>query len=218
MRRDRQVRGGQTVTSQQLDVVWAVAFQHALSLICTPQRFDGALTWSSPSDEQIAYVRAWAGFVVEKARGTRVTSDTQVTALARALYQAYGAARCWRRAFDQSLMRRWSTSDAIAEGEPKSFGGASKYALNDGSSAGELERDAWHAVAQAAFEYNEAAMHGSGPVLDTPALARVLYQAYSERLGGRSSYATHEKLDPWVGESEERAWQMVARHAKETLS
>lgn len=207
------------MTDPHATILWSVAFEHALSLICTPQRTsNGALSWSSPSDEQTKYVRAWANFVVEKARGAREPSHNQVTDLARALYQTYGDARRWRRAFDQSLMRRWSTSDVIAEGDPKIFGGAAKYALNDGSSAGELERDAWHAVAQAAFDYNEAAMHGRGPVLNTPDLARVLYHAYSDHLGGRSSYAAHEELEPWVGESEERAWQQVARYAKETLS
>lgn len=203
------------MTEPHAVVLRCVAFEHALSLICTPQRTgDGALSWSSPSDEQMAYVSAWANFVVNKAHEARVvcssmSSRNQVTDLARVLYQIYGSARGWRRAYDLSLMRRWSTSDVIAEGEPKIFGGAAAYATNDGSSAGELERNAWHAVAQAAFGYND---------LDTPTLARVLYQAYSERLGGRSSYATHENLDPWVGESEERAWQMVAKHAKEVLS
>ena len=59
------------MTDPHTTILWSMAFEHALSLICTPQRTsNGALSWSSPSDEQMKYVRAWADFVADKARGT----------------------------------------------------------------------------------------------------------------------------------------------------
>lgn len=57
-------------------VLWSMAFERALSLVCTPQRTrEGALSWSMPSDEQLKYVRAWADFVAEKASPCESRSD-----------------------------------------------------------------------------------------------------------------------------------------------
>lgn len=71
------------MTEPHAVVLRCVAFEHALSLICTPHRTaDGALSWSSPSDEQMAHVSAWAKFVVDKAHEFR-PSRNQVTDLAQ---------------------------------------------------------------------------------------------------------------------------------------
>lgn len=226
------------MTDPHATILWSVAFEHALSLICTPQRTsNGALSWSSPSDEQMKYVRAWANFVAAKALGAVPGVEPgaeQITALARGMYLVYAADLGWRRSYDQSPMRRWSTSDVIADGEPKLFGGAAKYAMNDGSSAGELESDAWHAVARAFFDAVAAcvgreqlraaaahrpggALHGRAALLADHAvnLGPSLYHAYTEHLGGKSSYADHEVLPGWseLHETHQRAWRLAAKHA-----
>lgn len=204
------------MTDPHATILWSVAFEHALSLICTPQRTsNGALSWSSPSDEQMKYVRAWANFVAAKALGAVPGVEPgaeQITALARGMYLVYAADLGWRRSYDQSPMRRWSTSDVIADGEPKLFGGAAKYAMNDGSSAGELESDAWHAVARAFIDAVAACVNGGPPLQN---LGPLLYHAYTEHLGGKSSYAAHEALPGWneLRETDQRAWRLVAKHA-----
>ena len=208
------------MTDPHATILWSVAFEHALSLICTPQRTsNGALSWSSPSDEQMKYVRAWANFVAAKALGAVPGVEPgaeQITALARGMYLVYAADLGWRRSYDQSPMRRWSTSDVIADGEPKLFGGAAKYAMNDGSSAGELESDAWHAVARAFFDAVVACVNGGPPLQN---LGPSLYHAYAEHLGGKSSYADHEVLPGWneLHENDQRAWRIAAKHARSRL-
>lgn len=204
------------MTDPHATILWSVAFEHALSLICTPQRAsNGALSWSSPSDEQMKYVRAWANFVAAKALGAVPGVEPgaeQITALARGMYLVYAADLGWRRSYDQSPMRRWSTSDVIADGEPKLFGGAAKYAMNDGSSAGERESDAWHAVARAFFDAVAAFVNGGVSLQN---LGPSLYRAYTEHLGGKSSYAAHEALPGWneLHKTDQRAWRLAAKHA-----
>jgi len=71
----------------------------------------------------------------------------QIASLAGGMYEAYAAELGWRKPDDHELLRRWSVKDVIAEGEPPIFGGPKAYAMDDGSSAGESERNAWHRLA-----------------------------------------------------------------------
>lgn len=121
-----------------------------------------------------------------------------VDVLAQELYLAYGGSLKWLRTHDGSPLRRWSRSE-------------DKYAMDDGSSAGELERDAWHAVAKVAFE--ERATTVAAP------LAVRLYEVYREHLGGRSSYAAHEPLPLWgdLKDADLQAWIAVASSVGKSL-
>lgn len=274
----------------------AAAFEHALSLICQPQRTrDGALSWSQPSEEQMRYVHAWVGFVAEKCmpeaveetvtprvvqavkkttESTRqvswVSSDgtvllpqrirerlevgqggevafltnhltgrveilserdfldllgpdpgctsigeptaKQIASLARGMYEAYAAELGWRRPDDRELLRRWSVKDVIAVGEPLIFGGPKAYAMDDGSSAGESERNAWHRLAIEARGLNLI-----GGTEMTRELATRLYLVYVDYLGGVSTYAPHEPLVPWddLFEISQRAWLKAALYARD---
>lgn len=201
----------------------AVAFEHALSLVCQPQRTrEGALSWAQPSDEQMRSVRAWVGFVTAKcvpeaaeevasqptAKSARATA---MAVIARGMYQAYAAELGWRRPFDNGCLRRWSVHDVIAEGEPLVFGGAKAYAMDDGSSAGKTERNAW---CRLIFEVRESIGRRT-----MEEWAMLLYVVYADYLGGVSTYAPHEPLAPWgdLHDLERRGWLRAALYATDHI-
>lgn len=126
----------------------------------------------------------------------RIKRRNDVDVLAQEMYLAYGGSSNWLRTHDGSPLRRWSRSE-------------DKYAMDDGSSAGELERDVWHAVAEVAFD--EQATTAAAP------LAVRLYGVYREHLGGRSSYAAHESLPLWgdLRDADLQAWLAVASSVKD---
>lgn len=128
----------------------------------------------------------------------RIKRRNDVDVLAQELYLAYGGSLKWLRTHDGSPLRRWSRSE-------------DKDAMDDGSSAGELERDVWHAVAKVAFE--ERATTVAAP------LAVRLYEVYREHLGGRSSYAAHEPLPLWgdLKDADLQAWIAVASSVGKSL-
>lgn len=122
--------------------------------------------------------------------------------IARQMYQIYGASLDWKRSHDNSSLRRWSIHD-----------GAGRYAMDDGSSAGELERDAWHSVADI-WHSIVAESVGRLRVCNRvqSQLASDFYGAYQAFLGGQSSYAAHEQLLPWpdICERDRAGWMAVA--------
>jgi bifunctional DNA-binding transcriptional regulator/antitoxin component of YhaV-PrlF toxin-antitoxin module len=136
----------------------------------------------------------------------------QIASLARGMYEAYAAELGWRKPDDHELLRRWSVKDVIAVGEPLIFGGPKAYAMDDGSSAGESEKNAWHRLAIEARGLNLI-----GGTEMTRELATRLYLVYVDYLGGVSTYAPHEPLVPWddLFEISQRAWLKAVLYARD---